>query len=127
MSRQAKGTRNSFTGIVSRPRIKGKQWYADVKGPFTMPSLNYEIKYDSGIIEGTTRYLVQYYTKEKSEVQKCLKQWYDDHIVPLRKIHRNDDDLQHVFFNADMGECTSNMTIDYLKSMPTHSRAKYDR
>ena len=72
MCRQAKGVRSSFTGTVARPHVKGKQWYADIKGPFTMPSLVNENKYVFGIIEGKTRMLIQYYLKEKSEVHKYL-------------------------------------------------------
>ena len=117
MCRQAKGIRNSFNGTVSRPLVKGKQWYADIKGPFTMPSLINENKYVFGIIEGKSRMLIQYYLKEKSEVHKYLKRWYEDYIVPLRLTQNNQENLQHIFLNTDMGECTSNSTINYLKGV----------
>ena len=107
MCRQAKGTRNSFTGTVARPQVLGKQWYADVKGPFTMPSLINENKYVFGIIEGNSRYLIQYYLKEKS----------DEYIAPLRLTLSNPENLRHILLNTDMGECTSNATITFLRSV----------
>jgi hypothetical protein len=117
MCRQAKGTRNSFTGTVARPQVLGKQWYADVKGPFTMPSLINENKYVFGIIEGNSRYLIQYYLKEKSDVHKCLRLWYEAYIAPLRLTLSNPENLRHIFINTDMGECTSNATITFLRSV----------
>ena len=117
MCRQAKGTRNSFTGTVARPQVLGKQWYADVKGPFEMPSLLNENKYVFGIIEGKSRYLIQYYIKEKSEVHKCLRLWYESYIVPLRLTQSNEDSLRHIFLNTDMGESTSNATINFLRGV----------
>ena len=65
MCRQAKKKRNSFSGTVSRPTVLGKQWYADVKGPFTMPSLVHKNQYVFVIIEGKTRLLIQYFYKGK--------------------------------------------------------------
>jgi len=117
MCRQAKGTRNSFTGTVARPSVKGKQWYADVKGPFTIPSLIHENLYVFGIIEASTRYLVQYYIKHKSDVHRCLKSWYEEYIIPLRHTSSPTLDLQYIFLNTDMGECTSTATISFLKSV----------
>ena len=58
--RQAKGKRNSFTGTVNRPDVLGKQWYADIKGPFTMPSLIHSNIYVFGIIEAKSRFLIQF-------------------------------------------------------------------
>jgi len=55
---------------MSRPQYKGKQWYADVKGSITLPSLMNENRHVFGIIEGKPRFLIQYYLKEKSEVHK---------------------------------------------------------
>jgi len=82
-----------------------------------LPSLIEENKYVFGIIERKARFLVQYYMKEKSEVHKYLKIWYEDFIVPLRRTIKNTNDLQHIFLNSDMGECTSNATIQFIKSI----------
>jgi hypothetical protein len=117
MCRQAKGTRNSFSGTVARPLVQGKQWYADVKGPFTTPSLVHENLYVFGIIEAKTRYLIQYYIKQKSDVHQCLKVWYEEYIIPLRRTSVQQQDLQYIFLNTDMGECTSNATISFLKGV----------
>ena len=50
--RMAKGKRNSYNGTVAKPTTTGKQWYADIKGPFEKPSLVNENIYVFGIIEG---------------------------------------------------------------------------
>ena len=115
----------SFNGTVSKPLVKGKQWYADIKGTFTMQSLINENKYEFGIIKGKSRMLIQYYLEEKSEVHKYLKRWYEDYIVPLRLTQSNQENLQHIFFNTDMGECISNSTISYLKGGKTWSLKRY--
>jgi hypothetical protein len=47
--RLAKAKRNSFKGTMSHTEPLGKRWYADVKGPFDMPSLinqNTRVKQD---------------------------------------------------------------------------------
>jgi len=85
LCRQAKGTKKSFSGTVSRPSVKEKQSYADVKGPFTTPSLFHENLYVFGIIEATTRYIVQCYIKQKSDVHKFLKLWYEECVVSIRQ------------------------------------------
>jgi hypothetical protein len=76
MCRQVKGKRNSFSGTVSRSTVFGKQWYADVKGPFTMPSLEHKNQYVFGIIERKTRLLMQYYIKvwQDTWVWRCYWQ-----------------------------------------------------
>ena len=110
--RLAKAKRNSFSGSVSRPLILGKQWAADIKGPFDTPSLINENTYVFGIIELKTRYLVQYYIKRKSDVGKCLKNWYQKYIMALRLLYK--DELLHIFLNTDMGESTSDNVITFL-------------
>ena len=110
--RLAKAKRNSFSGAVSRPLILGKQWAADIKGPFDTPSLVNENIYVFGIIELKSRYLVQYYIKRKSEVGNCLKNWYEKYVMALRLVYK--DELLHIFLNTDMGESTSNAVINYL-------------
>jgi len=117
MCRQAKGKRNSFSGTVARPTVFGKQWYADVKGPFIMPSLVHKNRYVLGIIEGKTRLLIQYYIQEKSDVHKCLRSWYGDYVTPLRRTQPEPDALRHIFLNTDMGECTSNATIGFRRGV----------
>ena len=37
--------------------------------------------------------------------------------MPLRQTNNLRGDLQHIFLNTDMGECTSHSTIAYLKSV----------
>jgi hypothetical protein len=108
----AKAKRNSFGGTVSRPLILGKQWAADIKGPFDTPSLVNENIYVFGIIELKSRYLVQYYIKRKSEVGNCLKNWYEKYVMALRNLYK--EELLHIFLNTDMGESTSNAVIHYL-------------
>jgi hypothetical protein len=108
--------RNSYNGTIARPEIKGKYWCADVKGPF-MPSLVYKNNYVFGILEVKTRLLIQYFIKEKSEVHKCLKYWYEDYVSPIRVTSGNPETLHHIFLNTDMGECTSNATIQYLRGV----------
>ena len=88
--RLAKAKRNSFGGTVSRPLILGKQWAADIKGPFDTPSLVNENIYVFGIIELKSRYLVQYYIKRKSEVGSCLKNWYEKYVMALRLIYKEE-------------------------------------
>ena len=58
--RLAKAKRNPFKGSVSRLTVLGKYWYADIKGPFEKPSLIHQNTYVFGIIEGKTRYLLQF-------------------------------------------------------------------
>ena len=114
--KQAKGKRNSFTGSVNRPDILGKQWYADVKGPFAMPSLVHGNTYVFGIIEAKSRLLIQFYIKKKSDVESCLRAWYERYIQALRLAPWKDE-LTHIFLNTDMGECTSNKIISFLNSV----------
>ena len=114
--RLAKGKRNSFSGTVARPNIKGKHWYADIKGPFEKPSLVHQNIYVFGIIEATTRYLIQFYIQKKSDVEACLRSWHENYVRALR-LSAKGDDLTHIFLNTDMGESfTSNSIIDYLGS-----------
>jgi len=117
MCRLAKATRSSFKGTVARAAIRGKCWYADIKGPFEQTSLVHGNKYVFGIIESKTRLLIQYYIKNKSDVEACLRSWYEKHIKALRLSDKKDE-LTHIFLNTDMGECTShNKIIDYLATI----------
>jgi len=106
----------SFKGTVARATIKGKFWYADIKGPFEQASLIHGNKYVFGIIESKTRLLIQYYIKKKSDVEACLRSWYDKHIKALRLSDKKSE-LTHIFLNTDMGECTSHKIIDLLASL----------
>jgi hypothetical protein len=101
---------------VARSLPLGKQWYADVKGPFEKPSLINENIYVIGIIEARTRYLIQFYLKKKSDVEKCIRSWYDSHVKALR-LTSKDDELKHIFLNTDMGESTSDRIIDFLSGV----------
>jgi len=106
----------SFKGTVARATIKGKFWYADIKGPFEQASLIHGNKYVFGIIESKTRLLIQYYIKKKSDVVACLRSWYDKHIKALRFSDKKSE-LTHIFLNTDMGECTSHKIIDLLATL----------
>ena len=116
MCRRAKATRSSFKGTMARAAIRGKFWYADIKGPFEQPSLVHGNKYVFGIIESKTRLLIQFYIKKKSDVEACLRSWYEKHIKALR-LSDMKGELTHIFLNTDMGECTSHKIIDYLATI----------
>jgi len=117
MCRLAKGTRNSFAGAMSRPQVNGKQWYTVVKGLFTLPSLINENRYVFRIIERKSKFLIQYFLKEKSEARKCLRNWYEEYELPLRLTQDRTEPLRHIFLNIDKGECASNATISFLKGV----------
>ena len=55
--------------------------------------------------------------KWKEEVNKCLKYWYEDYIIPLRNTAADKEVLRHIYENTDMGEYTSDATITYLRSV----------
>jgi len=57
---------------------------------------------------------VQYYIKHKSEVHIYLKSWYEEYIIPLRQTSAQIQELQYIFLNTNIGECTSNSTISFL-------------
>ena len=114
--RRAKGKRNSFMGTVAKPTILGKHWYADIKGPFDQPSLVHNNVYVFGIIEAKSRLLIQFYIKKKSDVEVCLRSWYEFYIKALR-LSCSNEDLTHIFINTDMGESTSHKIIDWLSTV----------
>ena len=81
--------------------------YADDKGPFAMPSLVHGNTYVFGIIEAKSRLLIQFYIKKKSDIESCLRAWYERYIQALR-LAPCKDELTHIFLNIDMGECPCN-------------------
>jgi len=99
MCRLAKATRSSFKGTVARVAIKGKSWYADIKGPFEQTSLVHGNKYVFGIVESKTILLIQYYIKKKSDFEACLKSRYEKHIKALRLSDKKAE-LTHIFLNT---------------------------
>ena len=114
--RRAKAANSSFKGTVARPEIIGKQWYADVKGPFSKPSLKFGNHYVFGIVEAKTRLLIQFYIKNKSDVGECIRSWYETYIKALR-VSAVPGKLTHIFLHTDMGESTSHKIIDYLNTV----------
>ena len=81
-----------------------------------MPSLIHSNIYVFGIIEAKSRFLIQFYIKKKSDVEQCLRGWYDNYIQALRLSSR-DNNLTHIFLNTDMGECNSDRIITFLNSV----------
>ena len=59
---------------------------------------------------------MQFYIKKKSEVERCLRLWYESRVKALRLTSKGED-LRHIFINTDMGESTSNAIIDYLNEV----------
>jgi len=82
-----------------------------------MPSLLHENHYVFGIIEGKTRFFIQYYIKENSAVFTRLKDWYEEYIVLLRLTSEDKETIRHIFLNTDMRECTSHNTKQFLRSV----------
>jgi len=114
--RRAKAANSSFKGTVARPHIIGKQWYADMKGPFTMPSLKFGNHYAFGIMEAKTRLLIHFYIKLKSYLGDCITSWYETYIKVLR-ISAAPGNLTHIFLHTDIGEFVSHRIIDYQNTV----------
>ena len=56
--KQTKGKSNFFTGIINSARYTCKQWYANIKEPFAIPSLVHGNIHVFGIIEAKSRMLI---------------------------------------------------------------------
>jgi len=50
-------------------------------------------------------------------MHQCLKSWYEEYIIPLRQTSAQKQDLEYIFLNTDIGEYTSNSTINFLKGV----------
>ena len=59
---------------------------------------------------------MQFYIKKKSDVERCLRLWYESRIKALRLTSKGEE-LRNIFINTDMGESTSNAIIEYLNGV----------
>jgi len=108
---------NNFSGTVARPSVKRKTvvcrcqrtLYCTLTYPWR--SLCYWYHWSNNKIFSTIL------CKTKSDVHKWLKLWYEEYIIPIRQTNTQSQDLQYIFLNTDMGECTSNATISFLKEV----------
>ena len=81
-----------------------------------MPSLIHSNIYVFGVIEAKSRFLIQFYIRKKSDVEQCLRGWYDNYIQAQRLSSR-ENNLTHIFLNTDMRECNSNQIIFFQNSV----------
>jgi len=96
---------------VPRRDVLGELWFVDVKGRISTPSLKFKNHYVFGIIESKSRYLIQYFVRNKSDVFECIREFVKVYVLPQRKL---DSRLQKVFIHSDMGEFDSQKIRDYL-------------
>jgi len=96
---------------VPRSQTLGEIWYVDVKGKIATPSLLHGNHYVFGLIESKSRYLVQFFIRNKGEVLECIKTFVKVYIGPLRVLNPS---LQKVFIHSDMGEFDSQAVRDFL-------------
>ena len=81
----AKAKRSSFRGPVTIPDQIGGLFFADIQGPFEVPSLEGSV-YNSGIVETKTRDLWMTIAESK-KVDRMLEQWLKDTIPWMRAQH----------------------------------------
>ena len=81
------------------------------KGPISTPSLSYGNKYVFGVIESKSRFLIQYFMKNKDDVKDVAKQWINTYIRPLRAAYPN---LGMIFVHTDDGEFNSKDIYEFL-------------
>jgi len=108
----AKSKRRSFKGHGDIPDFVGQTWYVDVKGPVATPSLVYRNHYVFGIIDGKTKFLIQYFMQTKDQVFEYFKQFYNDFIPYVRSFQPS---LGPITVYSDMGEFHSTKIIDFCK------------
>ena len=108
----AKSKRRSFTGHLDPPQFIGQTWYVDVKGPIATPSLVYGNHYVFGIIDGKTKFLIQYFMQTKDEVLSHFRLFHDEFIPLVRASQPN---LGVITVYSDMGEFHSNAVIEFCQ------------
>ena len=108
----AKANRRSFPGHLDIPEYIGQTWYVDVKGPVATPSLVYDNHYVFGIIDGKTKFLIQYFMKTKDQVLEHFKLFCSEFIPYVRAIQ---PDLGAITVYSDMGEFHSNAVISFCQ------------
>jgi hypothetical protein len=106
----AKSTRSSFTKAVPRCEDVGHQWFVDVKGPFRTPSLINSNTYIFGLIDSTSRLVVQYFIQNKSEVYERFKQFNDDVLTLVRSVTNTN---KVIWIHSDCGEFNSSKVREY--------------
>ena len=109
----AKAKRRSFTGHLDIPDYVGQTWYVDVKGPVAIPSLEHGNHYVFGIIDGKSKFLIQYFMKTKDQVLEMFKNFHDEFIPFVRAIQPA---LGAITVYSDMGEFNCNAVIDYCQA-----------
>ena len=77
----------------------------DIYGPIKCKSLEHGNKYVLGFIDIASRYVVQYFLKNKSDVTKYITTFYNEYILPLRAA--DPTKYTRIFLNTDMGEANS--------------------
>jgi len=108
----AKAKRRSFKGHRDIPEHVGQVWYVDVKGPVATPSLVYGNHYVFGIIDGKSKFLVQYFLAKKDQVFDYFKVFYEEFIPFVRSIQPT---LGAITIYSDMGEFHSTKIIEFCK------------
>jgi hypothetical protein len=106
----AKSTRSSFTKTVPRCADVGHQWYVDVKGPFKTPSLINRNIYIFGLIDSTSRLIVQYFMRNKSDVYDLFKQFNEEVIALVRSTTTTN---KVIWIHSDCGEFNSQKVREY--------------
>jgi len=96
---------------IPRSEVLGERWFVDVKGKIATPSLKFKNQYVFGIIESKTRYLIQYFIRNKGDILDCIKTYVKVYVLPLRVLNPN---LKKVFIHSDMGEFDSQKVRDFL-------------
>ena len=108
----AKAKRRSFSGHLDTPQYIGQTWYVDVKGPIATPSLINGNHYVFGIIDGKTKFLIQYFMKTKDEVLSCFRLFHDE-FIPL--VRATQPTLGAITVYSDMGEFHSQAVIAFCQ------------
>ena len=104
----AKAKRSSFRGPITIPDQIGGLFFADVQGPFEVPSLDGSV-YKIGIIEAKTRFIWMTMADSK-KVDGMLEQWLKD-TTWMRAQHG----LKAFQFQTDNGEFASKKCRDLLQ------------
>ena len=85
-----------------------------MKGPIATPSLVNENKYVFGIIDGKSKFMVQYFIKHKDEVLDCFKIFHDTFIPYVRAMNK---DMPGITVFSDKGEFHSKDVETYCKGV----------
>ena len=114
----AKSHRQPSPGHLDTPEFIGQTWYVDVKGPVATPSIVNGNTYVFGIIEAKTKFLIQYFMKQKSEVLHYFQLFHDQFIPYVRALNPR---MLAITIYSDMGEFHSQAVRDYCHSKGIHN------